>query len=940
VSGRIPGHYRPSAGVRYRQALGRWRLALRLAWRDLRQHSGRAGLIAVMVALPVAAGSFLVTVLESNKPYAPVDAEAELGPGLQAKIEGIGGPIEQFYQADGARWFWDPVGWNKYLEDEPVSTPYGELEQDLESVLPDGDTLVRALKGQVRLDDGDGAAMSVAVQTDFTEPDVASRFPILEGRLPGDGEIAVTERHRDLGFDLGDTVEVALTDGTTTAATISGVGPRYIDMISPVLLPESGPLSPPEKVTSSGFDFPLWYVTGDVPVTWSDVQDINAAGAFVTSRDVLFNPPAPVSAERSWSGYIDWASISVVVALVVVGLLEAIWLIGPAFAVGVRRDTRSLALLAVNGAPAPALRAVMLARGVLTGVAGSVAGAGLGIAAAGVLVQVIPERLPALRLPETSLAVVLGVGVLLAVVSAWPPARQAARADVVTVLAGRRPEVSAARWPTVVGAAAALGGVALAVVAGSQDWVIGMSAGIVVADLGLILACGGIVALVGRVAHRMSWTWRFALRDASRYRARTVPAIAAVLVAMAGATAALTYFDAEEDAEEAALGQFQQQYQPWASTGTVSLTPGGYGRVFPEDESERLQAVVDEVLPDADPLMAVPVAVGSVKDADAADDDARRSAIDLTVWPVGGSASASDAVNADLDRWGGPIVSDGSDRDLLRALGIPDEHLDAVSAALADGRLPLPPSHVDENGTAKVRFVRSDNQSSASGVRTEVPAVAVGEPGDPIPNLPILPEALLDELEAEPAVGAYLAESPAVPSDQQMTLLQSRVDAEVVGFDQAKSVIVRVETGELSIPDDYAYSPVPALTMPWSTRPVMGLAVALAAVFLALAGTWSAVALSAVDARPDLATLAAVGAAPSARRRVVAAQAATISVIGSVLGLLAGTAIGIGWTLLSGYPTAVPWLQLTALATVVPVLAVTAAWLVTRSRVTLTRRRS
>ncbi|GAA4713941.1 putative ABC transport system permease protein [Promicromonospora umidemergens] len=931
MSGRVPGTDRPTAGVRYRQALGRWRLAFRLARRDLRRHTGRAVLIAVMVALPVAAGSFLVTALESNEPYAPADAEAELGPGLQAKIEGIGGPIEQFRRVDGGQWLWGPVGWNTSYEDGLTSTPYADLEHDLERLLPDGDRLVRALKGDVRLKDGEDAAMSVAVQTDFTAPDVASRFPVLEGRLPRDGEIAVTEQHRDLGFDLGDTVEVTFQDGTTTTATISGVAPRYIDMISPVLLPEPGPLVPPEEVTSAGIDLPLWYVTGDEPVTWSDVQDLNAAGAFVTSRDVLLDPPAPVAAERTWSGYVDWQSISVLVALVLVGLLEAIWLIGPAFAVGARRDTRSLALLAVNGAPAATLRAVMLARGLLTGAVGAVVGLGLGIAAAAVLVQALPDRLPALRLPGASLAVVLLIGVLLAVASAWPPARRAARADVVTVLDGRRPAVSTPRWPTVVGAAAAVGGVVLAVVAGAQKWVIGLAAGIVVADLGLILACGGIVALLGRVAHRLPWTWRFALRDAARYRTRTVPAIAAVLVAMAGASAALTYLDAEEVVLEL------PQYQPWASTGTVALTPG-YGQIPAEDESDRLQGVVDGALPDAGPVLAVPVAVNPADATGGGGADSRRGLIDVSVHPVDAADSGSHLF-VDLGRWPGPVVTDGSDRELLHALGIPENHLDEVAEALADGRLPLPSSHVDENGNANVSVREAAGDVSPSK-DVVLPAVVVGSPGEQIPNLPILPEALLDELGAESATGAYLVENPAVPSDEQVTLLQARADAELVGFDADRALRVDVESGEH--PDQYVSNLVGTFATPWSNdaRPVMGLAIALAAVFLALVGTWSAVALSAVDARPDLATLAAVGAGPSARRRVVAAQAATISVIGSVLGLVAGTLIGVGWTLLTAYPLAVPWRQLAALAVAVPLLAAVAAWTVTRSGVTLTRRRS
>lgn len=930
MSGRIPGGDRPAAGVRYRQTLGRWRLAFRLARRDLHRHTGRAVLIAVMVALPVAAGSFLVTTLESNEPYAPAKVEAELGPGLQATIEGIGGPVAQFRQPDDDRWFWDPVGWNWYYEDDLVTTSYEKLEQDVENLLPDGDRLVRALKGEVRLEDGDDATMSVAVQTDFTEPDVAARFPVLEGRLPRGGEIAVTEHHRDLGFDLGDTAEVTLRDGTTTTATISGVTPRYIGRISPVLLPEPGPLSPPEEVTSARFDFPLWYVTGPEPVTWSDVQDLNAAGAFVTSRDVLLDPP-PTAAEGSGPEYVGWDTAAVILALIVVGLLEAIWLIGPAFAVGARRDTRSLALLAVNGASAPTLRAVMLARGLLTGAVGSVVGLGLGIAAAAVLVQAMPDRLPALRLPGVSLAIVLLVGVLVAVASAWPPARRAARADVATVLAGRRPAVTTSRRPTVVGAAAAVGGVVLAVVAGTQNWAVGLAAGIVVADLGLILACGGIVALLGRVAHRLPWTWRFALRDAARYRARTVPAIAAVLVAMAGASAALTYLDAEEVVMQL------PRYEPWASTGTVAVTPG-YGRVFSKDESERLQGIVDGALPDAGPVLPVPMALAPADAAGDAGTGSRRGLINLFVRPVGAAADSDEGLFADLGRWQGPVVTDGSDRDLLHALGIPEDHLDQVAEALADGRLPLPSSYVDKNGNARVSvsMILSDASPRKDVV---LPAVAVGGPEERLPNLPILPEALLDEVGAESATGAYLIENPAVPSDEQMTLLQARADAALVGFDAARRLTVDVESGEHA--DGYVSNVVGPFATPWSSgaQPVMGLAIALAAVFLALVGTWSAVALSAVDARPDLATLAAVGAGPSARRRVVAAQAATISVIGSVLGLVVGTLIGVGWTLLTNLPLAVPWQQLAALAIAVPVLSAVAAWTVTSTRVAPARRR-
>ena len=388
---------------------------------------------------------------------------------------------------------------------------------------------------------------------------------------------------------------------------------------------------------------------------------------------------------------------------------------------------------------------------------------------------------------------------------------------------------------------------------------------------------------------------------------------------------------AGQSAEEVVLEP--SQYQPWASIGTVALTPG-YWQVFSEDESGRLQEIVDRTLPDAGPVLAVPVAV-TPADATGEGAGSRRGPINMSVHPVD-AADSDDELFADNNQWAGPVVTDGSDRDLLHALGVPEGQMDDVAAALADGRLPLPSSHVDENGDAHVSVGTFSDGATAEV--TVLPAVAVGDLGARIPNVPIVPEALLDELGAETAVGAYLAENPSVPSDRQMNLLQTRADAELVGFDADRTLQVQVESGER--PQQYV-SALPAVfgTPGNDGQPVTGLALALAAVFLALVGTWSAVALAAVEARPDLATLAAVGAGPSTRRLVVAAQAATISVIGSVLGLVAGTLIGVGWTLLIGYPLAIPWLRLAALVVAVPALATVAAWAATSTRVTPARRR-
>ncbi len=62
---------------------------------------------------------------------------------------------------------------------------------------------------------------------------------------------------------------------------------------------------------------------------------------------------------------------------------------------------------------------------------------------------------------------------------------------------------------------------------------------------------------------------------------------------------------------------------------------------------------------------------------------------------------------------------------------------------------------------------------------------------------------------------------------------------------------------------------------------------------VALGATAIAVGLAAADGRPDLATLAAIGAAPRTRRLLASSQALVIAGLGTLLGIVAGFVPGI-----------------------------------------------
>jgi len=126
---------------------------------------------------------------------------------------------------------------------------------------------------------------------------------------------------------------------------------------------------------------------------------------------------------------------------------------------------------------------------------------------------------------------------------------------------------------------------------------------------------------------------------------------------------------------------------------------------------------------------------------------------------------------------------------------------------------------------------------------------------------------------------------------------------------------------------------------------------ALGAVLM-LGGTLTATFLSLSDARPDLATLSAVGASPRTRRAVAASYALVIALVGAVLGVGVGLIPGIAVTYpltgaewvqdmdpsLPDHFLAVPWLLIGSLVVGLPVITAILVGLFTRSRLPMVAR--
>jgi putative ABC transport system permease protein len=100
-----------------------------------------------------------------------------------------------------------------------------------------------------------------------------------------------------------------------------------------------------------------------------------------------------------------------------------------------------------------------------------------------------------------------------------------------------------------------------------------------------------------------------------------------------------------------------------------------------------------------------------------------------------------------------------------------------------------------------------------------------------------------------------------------------------------------------------------------------------------------AVAMASAESRDDVATLSAVGAGPWRRRAMGAMHGLFLALVGCGLGLAVGMPSGAAFTQVDGLPGIdVPWIASLGTVASVVVLGLAAGWVVTPSRLRLTRR--
>ncbi len=864
-----------------------WRLALRMARRDALRNRGRSLLVLIMIALPVLAVTTANVLLNTQDVSSAESVSRRLG-GAEALIRIENQGAGRVVQAPDP----EKLNYTDGNEGDPLTAEV--LAKNL-----DGARLLAKREGEIRFETDKGVTFAAATEIDVADPLAAGLFELIEGRFAASpDEVTVNAAVLEKGYAIGDALR--LEDGSA-APTIVGVAESTSLRTYPVVVGSEGSLLSQRASTS-------WLVGGEA-VSWAKVRELNEIGAIVLSRAVLLDPPPASEVDpqiQAFSAGIHQDTVAVIVLIVVMALMEVVLLAGPAFAVGARRQSHSLALMAAaGGTPAQSRRSV-LAGGLVLGATAAAGAAVLGIGLAAVLAPLLQSRSEAYLGPfDVRPLQIIGIalfGLLSAFLAAVAPAWIASRQDVVAVLAGRRGDRRPSLRSPLLGIVllgVGVAGAAYGAVSDSNEILIAAAA--VVSVLGMVLLVPLVIVGVAASSKSLPLVMRYAVRDAARHRTRTVPAVAAVAATVAGVVALGIATSSDEL-------QNREGYQ-------ASLPPGvgvavAYDR---EPDWAAIRRVVTREAPAAE-----------VAEVEGIPENSGGDYFSFRVR-VRGEGPLSESYGSQAGST--LLVSDGQLLPVI--LGLSEADRQRAEAQLAAGRVVALADRAIDTDEVRLMVRRYNDESSQIGedTRVRVPGTVIALEGNGLYGAPqaILPSRVATSLGLTASTVGLATTGGNISQEQEKAITESLGAI-------SDSTYFTVENGYQSTDEAVII------------QLVLG---GLGAVLM-LGGTLTATFLALSDAKPDLATLAAVGAEPRTRRGVAASYALVVGFVGALLGagvgFIPGIAISYPLTRNLGNPgaadhyLAIPWMLILGLVIALPLLTAAIMWLSARSRLPLVAR--
>ena len=864
---------------RLRAAWTGWRLALRMARRDVRRDRGRSWFVWLMIAVPVAliaASQVLIASFEIS----PREWVVLHTGGNQARLTWIG----QAFTPELTSYGQVLPASDRLTKARPVPGWGDDLQKQQDAVarLAGGPaTAITSTTGAF----GPAAAAINVLGLDPRAAPAAGLVRLTSGRLPGaPGEALVTTRGGRTGLpDAGD-VTVTLA-GKPLTVTIVGRGEAaFGERPDLIMQPSAG-------AKDLGF-----LISGDRPVSYADAVRFAHYGFTTASLDIVDNQPLPWDGSAFGAG--DLAGLG--------GLIEVTLLVGPAFAIGAARQRRSLALAATNGATARQLRRVALGQAVLLGASATVLGVMAGTAAGVALWPALssdPTQLHGpLEVPILRLVLLLVLGSLTALGSALVTSRGVSRLALVAALQGTIRSAPPWRGVPIAGTLLLTAGLAAAWLSVRFDYANGRLiavvwlAGGLAALTGVLLVTPALLRGLGRLGGGAPAAARMALRDLARQRGRATATVAAVLGGVMMLTAVWTIAESTQALEA-------RSYIPYAREGQ--------GTIETADGSDAGLVGIEAAVESVDPGLRTTRFAGAAVPKPGSDGEL------LTLAAVRKGCTAAEILDPSGTRCRSMVAGNqdgilvGSPSDLARTFG-----LDATQAeALARGRLLVNTEPVRGfNGMAvneltggTIRLAAIDETDTLAKPRViEVPALAVTtqliERGVPASRYSVLASTrTASELGWQTQGWRVLVDYPDGPISAETA---ARIDA-------------ALERAGLRLSVERGFVPTP--------QPLMWL-IAGTLALLAVIGSAMSTILATAESRPFLATFAAVGASPTLTRQLATIQAAALALLASALGSALGMALGAPMAGLNtggagGPIVALPWLVVGAFVIGVPAVA-------------------
>lgn len=918
-----------------------WRISLRLAFRDIAKNKGRAALVVLLVGLPVfviaGAGTFAVT-----KDVSPKEAlSRRMGTG-QALLAPANQQTAFLNLPDSWQSMTSDPSMPKLRKLPGASSIGGFSVGEVRTVT--GGQLWPTSEAQVRVAVGDRHIDARVLGVDGRQHVYAGMAHLVSGHWPTTSQqVLVSTAGKASGIPAHGTLSVDDGSGSVTQVTVVGTA----------VTPNAEALVTAPDAAVDWATPTAWILQRSTPVTWPEVKQLNEFDIFVESRDVV-DHPGQANEDAFIQGYNVGSGVPASIGVLLgTGLVLVIALLaGPAFAASGKRHRRALGLLASNGATKSQLRRYLLAQALVLGALSAAVSLALGAAAGSAAAEIWQRIDPRMVFGPIDLrwgwgALLFCVAVVASLVAAFVPAVIASRLNLIQVLRG---QVSAPRvhpgWPLAGLAVACAGGALMTYALRSGAAVrstkseLAVAGGAIGLFAGALMTAPWLLLQLGRLAGFLPLATRLAVRDLARQRGRGVATIGAIMATVGVMTTLMIGFASFDAAA-------RRNYQPQLPMGQARLSGVG-------SDLEAEVQVVRQTLPHATIVGLWSLGPNDSQAASVPQNGAQST----TQWERVSAAYSTGCTDAQAVSFavGGISVSNCVPTIAIQTgqlISASVEQLTRIyrltpteSAALRRGEVLT--TKLTSGRTWRVvagSAVFDGNSGEATDVHVsgsaEVSLFATGRTEFSMVEIPkraseqmfsetvgdgVNPTGLIANTAASRLPGGihlvdYLIDNPGgIPAGKQ-TAINERLDDDTALY---------VERGYHS----------DAIWVFLIVGATFGL--------LVLVATLTATALSQAESRSDSATLASIGASGLTRRRIAAANAVVVGLVGVVFGVVVGAVPGIA----VAHPLTehnrgdgafhatidMPWSPIAVVMIGVPLLAGLLAALVTRGRPPMTRR--